>query len=144
MIKDAQKILVAVDDSKQAYQAFKKAVQVAKAMQVNIYLVSVLDEALFNPKTRDSIIDDQLIQERKQLLQDYKLEAEEEDHFTDVTTEVLVADPKRQIVHFIKENPAYQLVVVGATGKNATERLFIGSVSQYIVRHSPVSVMLVR
>lgn len=28
MIKDAQKILVAVDDSKQAYQAFKKAVQV--------------------------------------------------------------------------------------------------------------------
>ncbi|HHQ0107144.1 TPA: universal stress protein, partial [Listeria monocytogenes] len=36
------------------------------------------------------------------------------------------------------------LIMCGATGLNAVERLLIGSVSEYIIRHSPCDVLVVR
>ena len=34
--------------------------------------------------------------------------------------------------------------MLGATGLNAVERLFIGSVSEYVIRHAPCDVLIVR
>jgi len=37
-----------------------------------------------------------------------------------------------------------QLIVVGSHCRNVVGRLFLGSVSEYVVRHSPIPVMVVR
>jgi len=34
--------------------------------------------------------------------------------------------------------------MIGATGLNAVERLFIGSVSEYVIRNAPCDVLVVR
>ena len=36
------------------------------------------------------------------------------------------------------------LIVIGATGNGAITRAFVGSVSNYVVRHAPCDVLVVR
>ncbi|MCY3035910.1 MULTISPECIES: universal stress protein [Aerococcus] len=138
-----RKILVAVDDSDQARDAFVEAVTIAKAKEANLYLVSVIDEDILSNR-EESDYSHSLVGQRQELLNNYRQLAKDQFDFDQVNAEVFVGEPKRQIIHLLKEDPAFELIVVGATGKNARERLFMGSVSQFVVRHSPVSVLIVR
>lgn len=52
-------------------------------------------------------------------------------------------DPSLQIVHVADETDA-DLIVIGARGKSAVERFFLGSVSSYVGLHAPCSVWIVR
>ena len=42
------------------------------------------------------------------------------------------------------ENNQIDLIMLGATGLNAVERLFIGSVSEYVIRNANCDVLIVR
>jgi nucleotide-binding universal stress UspA family protein len=56
---------------------------------------------------------------------------------------VRIGDPRAEIIEEAKRSSA-DLIVVGWTGKNALKRLVLGSVAEYIVRHAPCSVEVVR
>ncbi len=47
------------------------------------------------------------------------------------------------ILRYLEENPA-QLVVVGARGRSAISRYFLGSVSEGLVHHARCSILVVR
>lgn len=44
----------------------------------------------------------------------------------------------------IPQDKAVDLIILGATGLNAVERLFIGSVSEYVTRNALCDVLIVR
>ena len=54
-----------------------------------------------------------------------------------------VGDPSTEIINAAKELNA-DLIVVGSKGKSLVERLLLGSVSTYVVTHSPISTLVVR
>ncbi|WP_229248313.1 universal stress protein [Desulfosporosinus shakirovi] len=52
--------------------------------------------------------------------------------------------PKVEITNKIAPDHKVDLIICGANGVNAIERLIIGSVSEYIVRHAKCDVLVVR
>ncbi len=53
-----------------------------------------------------------------------------------VTSVVEYGSPKQLIAKEIPEDNQVDLIMLGATGLNAVERLFIGSVSEYVIRNA--------
>ncbi len=56
---------------------------------------------------------------------------------------VSVGEARETIVQTAAEWPA-DLIVVGSHGRQGIERLLIGSVAEFVVRHAPCSVLVVR
>ena len=52
--------------------------------------------------------------------------------------------PKVIVAKQIPESENIDLIMLGATGLNAVERIFVGSVSEYVIRHARCDVMVVR
>ena len=52
--------------------------------------------------------------------------------------------PKPIIAKEIPDDNDIDLILLGATGLNAVERLFIGSVSEYVIRNANCDVLVVR
>ena len=61
-----------------------------------------------------------------------------------VTTVIEYGSPKQIIAKEIPEDNHVDLIMLGATGLNAVERLFIGSVSEYVIRNATCDVLVVR
>ena len=53
-------------------------------------------------------------------------------------------NPKPLLATEIPEREHVDLIMLGATGLNAFERLLIGSSSEYILRHAKVDLLVVR
>jgi nucleotide-binding universal stress UspA family protein len=60
-----------------------------------------------------------------------------------MTTHLRRGHPGNEIVTCAEEAGA-DLIVVGSIGKSRIERMLVGSVSTFVVTHSPVSVLVVR
>ena len=50
--------------------------------------------------------------------------------------------PGDRIVSILREDPAYDLVVVGTRGRTGLKRVLLGSVAEQVVRHAPCSVLV--
>jgi nucleotide-binding universal stress UspA family protein len=61
----------------------------------------------------------------------------------DVSTDVLVGDPAEEIVRLAGTEKA-DLIVVGNVSKTNIEYMFMGSVSESIIRKSPCPVLVIR
>ncbi|GAA3011096.1 universal stress protein [Tetragenococcus solitarius] len=144
MLQQYQQILVAVDGSSEAELAFQKAVSIAKRNDANLLLVHVIDTRAFQDvNSFDSMLAEQATDLAKQSLADYKKEAES-NGVEKVETTIEYGSPKLIIAKQIPQDKKVDLVVLGATGLNAVERLFIGSVSEYVTRNASCDVLIVR
>ena len=79
----------------------------------------------------------------KQTLQDYVDYAKAQECHN-VTTVIEYGTPKPIIAKQIPQEHDVDLIMLGATGLNAVERLFIGSVSEYVIRNATCDVLVVR
>ena len=61
-----------------------------------------------------------------------------------VKTILRFGSPKVEIAKNIPKEHHIDLILLGATGLNAVERILIGSVSEYVVRNAPCDVLIVR
>ena len=139
-----EKILVAIDGSAEAELAFDKAVNVAKRNDAELLLTHVIDtRALKSVASFDATVYE-------------KLEHEAYDSLTTLENKARVAGVHkvRQIVEFgnpktllavdIPDKEKVDLIMLGATGLNAFERLLVGSSSEYILRNAKVDILVVR
>lgn len=144
MLQQYKTILVAVDGSSEAELAFKKAVNVAKRNQGKLIIAHVIDTRAFQTVSSfDGMLAEQATEMAKQTLQDYVDYAKKED-CQDVTTVIEYGTPKPIIAKQIPQEHDVDLIMLGATGLNAVERLFIGSVSEYVIRNATCDVLVVR
>ncbi|WP_019242905.1 MULTISPECIES: universal stress protein [Bacillus] len=138
------KLLVAVDGSKEAEWAFKKAVEIAKRNDAELVIAHVIDTRNFATiEAYDRTMAERSESYAKELLEEYKQHAEEAGVKL-VKVEVEYGSPKVKIPKDLAKKHNIDLIVCGATGLNAVERFLIGSVSEHITRYAPCDVMVVR
>lgn len=144
MTQSYHTILAAVDGSAGAELALHKAIHVAKRNHAKLILAHVIDtRALHNVASFDASIYENLEIEAKNLLAGYKEQATRVG-LTDVQVRIEFGNPKTLLSHDIPEQTGADLMLLGATGLNAFERLLIGSSSEYIMRHAKIDLLIVR
>ena len=137
-------ILVAIDGSYESELAFEKGVSVALRNDANLLLTHVVDtRALQSVATFDAYIYEKLEQEAHSVLDDYENQARERG-LEKVRQIIEFGNPKPLLATEIPEREHVDLIMLGATGLNAFERLLIGSSSEDILRHAKVDLLVVR
>ena len=107
-------------------------------------IVHVIDtRALQSVSTFDAEVYEELQDEANELLKGYKERAEKVG-VQNVVTVVEMGNPKVLLANDIPSKEGVDLIMVGATGLNAFERLMVGSSSEYILRHAKVDLLVVR
>jgi nucleotide-binding universal stress UspA family protein len=144
MIHTYKNILVAVDGSKESQWAFQKAIEISKRNNASITLAHVIDIRSYGSmEAYDATITEQAGVHAKELLNKYAQSAEQQD-VSEVKTILEFGSPKHKIAKDISPDKNIDLIICGATGMNAVERILLGSVSENIVRHASCDVLVVR
>lgn len=144
MLQEYNNILVAIDGSEGANLAFKKAIAVAKRNDAKLYIVHVVDTRAFQPyESFDKGVTDSVKDEATNILTKCEKDAHNQG-VTNVETLIKYGSPKKAISTDIPESKNIDLIILGATGLNAIERFFIGSVSENVIRVAKCDVLIVR
>jgi len=143
-----ERILIAVDGSSPSMLALDEAVKLAKEQRAKLRIVHVVDQGLvvspnvpsFNLGETDPAQEERgrsILEAARERARKFGLEPEA------ALLDEMTHQPGRRIVDQATEWPA-DLIVCGTHGRRGVRRLFLGSDSEYILRHTPVPVLLVR
>lgn len=139
-----KKILVAIDGSAESELAFEKAVNVAKRNDAALLLTHVIDtRALQSVATFDATVYEKLEREAHDVLNELEEKARAAG-LEKVTQIVEFGNPKSLLAIDIPDREGADLIMLGATGLNAFERLLVGSSSEYILRNAKIDILVVR
>lgn len=144
MMEDYKTILSPVDGSEESELAFRKAIHVAKKNNAKLLIVHVIDtRAIQTPSGFEGNFTDEIIRQTKVMMDRY-VDIARERGVENIETIIDYGSPKVMIAKEIAVEHHADLIMIGATGLNAVERLFIGSVSEYVIRNAPCDVTVVR
>ena len=144
MFHEYSKILVPVDGSNEARLAFEKAIEVAKRNRAQVLIAHIIDtRVLQTPTGFEGNFNEEIQRQTENLFQEYRQYAQEHD-FNDIDFVLEYGSPKVYISKNIPKDYQIDLIMMCATGLNAVERLFIGSVSEYVIRNASCDVLVVR
>ena len=144
-------ILVAMDGSTRSEHACAKTIRNLEMHDAKVHALYVV-----SPDRHLSIISELgnkgmdsshevrqsfLKKEEKEIVN--KIEEISREYNFEIKMHTRVGDPSTEIINTAKELNA-DLIVVGSKGKSLGERLLLGSVSTYVVTHSPISTLVVR
>lgn len=139
-----ENILIAVDGSEEALFAFKKAIEVAKRNNGRLIVAHVIELSTYLEVNAFQVnITDSMVEYATNLLAEYKKIALESG-LEKVDTVLEYGDPRTVIPKKIAKAENCDLIICGATGLNAVERFFIGSVSESITRRAKCDVLVMR
>lgn len=144
MTQTYNRIMIAIDGSEPADKAFNKAINLAKKNNAELFIVHILDTRVFQYFTSvDETMLNETSEAAEETLIDYARRAKEAE-LSHVTPIIQHGLPKTLIASEIPTEYDIDLIILGATGLNAVERLLVGSVSEYVVRHALCDVLIVR
>lgn len=144
MLSQYQHIQVSVDGSKEADLAFSKAAAIAKRNHASLDILHVIDTRSFqNVSSFDSAMVEQVSSDAKKRMEEYSDRAKRAG-ISEVHYSIEFGSPKTIIAHDFPSKHNIDLIVVGATGLNAVERLLIGSVTEYVTRTANCDVLVCR
>ena len=144
MLQQYKHILVAIDGSYEAELAFKKAVEVAKRNDADLFLIHIVDTRAFqNVSSFDSAMVEQVTATAKNTMEEY-ITAAKKEGLEKVSYSIEYGAPKTIIARDVPKQHDIDLLMIGATGLNAVERLLIGSVTEYVTRQATCDVLVVR
>jgi len=141
-----QNILLAVDGSKEAEYAFKKAITISLQNNAHLKICHVIDTSIMTATTFDSLtltVSESMLDYGKKLINNY-VELAKEQGITNVSGLIEQGNPKTIISKIIAPKHKIDLIICGATGLNTIERLLIGSVSEHIIRYASCDVLVIR
>ena len=142
-----QTILVGIDGSDQANAAFEKALDVVKRNQGKLIVTHVIEGQMYSTLMGFSSLNNELIDQEKadaqSLLDSCKCKAQQAG-VKKIEVVLTYGIAKEVIAKELPQKYAVDLIMVGQSGLNAVERMMIGSVSNYIIRHASCDVLIVR
>ncbi len=151
MEKEFERIITPVDGSESSKRSARKAIYLAKKMNaelIALYVVHVPISAYVGPPYSPVIYtDDTEIKEiRKKMKKEGALLLDEIENMTStlglkLTKKVIEGAPDEEIIKISKKD---DLIVMGAKGISAIDRIFLGSVSEKVLHNAISSVMIVR
>jgi nucleotide-binding universal stress UspA family protein len=137
-------ILVAIDGSEEADRAFWKAMDVAKRYDASVTLVYVVDtRQYYGLEAYDTSYTQRIKKHGEEMLKAY-VEKAKEQGIEKVDMLVEEGSPKSAISKRVAKKVNADVIICGATGLNAVERVLIGSVAEHIIRHAECDVIVVR
>jgi nucleotide-binding universal stress UspA family protein len=140
------RIFVAVDGSKEAEFALKKAVAISgRNNNAKIYVVHVIDKSTraYIAEAVDQLYLMKLKLYAEGLMKQYEMELTEQNVPFELIC--LEGNPKQELYKKFKTLQEDDLVICGAIGiHSSVERILFGSVSESIVRNSNSDVLVVR
>ncbi len=150
------KILVPVDGSETSLQAAETAIGIAKQNQAKVTLLSVVVQHTSNTLFGGVVPRAQAVLETQDALK--KLMESDRKGYTKILDKLVQKFEENQIPveKVIREGVAseeilaqseegkYDLIVIGNRGLSKTEKFFLGSVSERIVRRAKCSVLVVK
>ncbi|WP_395317650.1 universal stress protein [Fructilactobacillus frigidiflavus] len=146
MYNEYKRILVPVDGSKYAEAALNKAVEVAIRNEGRLDILSVINTTSFGftygVLSGDAIT--QMVDGELAYLKGLVKQITTKTGFKNIHMHVRFGNPRNVITYDFTKDYATDLIMMGATGKNATERLLVGSVASYVNSHASCDVMIVR
>ncbi len=164
------KILLAYDGSNSSKAALDEAIKIAKGFGGKIIIAHAVDPSLeiyypgFTP-LGDPLIDWQLMGEKAgeegdlvwpKNLEEYRKQVDDKAQkvidpaLEKCRGEGVEAEARieygtaRKVICDLAEKEGVDLLVVGSRGLSPIKRLFLGSVSSYLVHHAPTNVLVVR
>lgn len=146
MAQEYKHILVPVDGSAEAELAFKKAVAVTKrnGEDAELRLLHVVDTRAFqNISSFDTSMVEQVTDTAKKTLDKY-VDYAKKNGVDKVSYSIEYGAPKTIIARDVPKDMNADLIMIGATGLNAVERILIGSVTEYVTRMAICDVLVVR
>lgn len=144
MLQQYKHILVAIDGSYESELAFQKAVAVAKRNDGELFLIHIVDTRAFqNVSSFDSAMVEQVTATAKETMDGYIAQANKAG-LQKVSYSIEYGAPKTIIARDVPKQKGIDLIMIGATGLNAVERLLIGSVTEYVTRNAACDVLVVR
>lgn len=141
-MNDYKNILVAVDGSKEAENALRKSIEIAKLGQGSIlHIANVIDaywiaEDDFSALEREQQLSEYLLNRYKSIAEDEGIE----------NVEVLIkyGYPKNLITEELAPLVDADLIVCGVQSIKNAEHFFLGSVSEKVVQTAACDVMIIR
>ncbi len=146
MLQTYKNILVPVDGSYEAELAFKKAINVAKrnGEDSSIHLIHVVDTRAFqNISSFDTAMVEEVTDTAKETIKGYIKDAKEQG-IKNIDYSIEYGAPKVVIAKDLPAEKKIDLIMIGATGLNAVERILVGSVTEYVTRNAKCDVLVVR
>jgi nucleotide-binding universal stress UspA family protein len=135
-----RRILVATDFSSQANKALEWGRYLADHFPAKLVLLHVIEIFKLTDVDYRMIGNDPLGLLREQSQSSM---AELRRLLPDSETHILEGSPRPLIVEFALESDC-QMIVMGTHGRSGLAQLFLGSVAEYVVRHSKVAVLTIR
>ena len=132
-------ILVGVDGSEEAERAARYALELASRVDASVTVLHVVEAGTLD-LAKGSGEQTEFRQERAAVLADIEAIAEEVGHPVD--DELAEGDPATQLTEYASERDA-DLVVVGRQGLTGVKRRLLGGVTEQVLRHSAVPVLVV-
>lgn len=142
----SRKIVVAYDGSPNSKKALQFGGEIAKELGADLTLVSVIDDdfSIFGGEF-DVREFEQMQQARedfgKKALADGTAQADKLG--LKVTTALLIGNPAEELIQYGQRENVY-LIVVGSRGLGGFKSLVLGSVTQNILSHSSIPVLVAR
>ena len=139
-----QSILAAIDGSQKSGAALEVAIGEAKIHGAALHVVYVIETGLFSSIPMDNaweVIYGLLEKQGKEagLAASRQAQAQE----VGITTHLKEGHAGNEILKLSRE-AGTDLIVLGSHGKSNLDRILLGSVSSFVVGHSPVSTLVVR
>lgn len=149
-MKDYQKVLVGIDGSKQSDAAFQRAIDVAKKNKATLIIARILNIDKYagigmtvNVTNINRTIEEDLLSNINEEVS-FLVKQAKDAGINDVITDVSSGNAKIALSENLIEKYGVDLIVVGATGTNAIERMLVGSTTNFIIQHAKSDVMVVR
>jgi len=137
-----KKILIANDGSEGAFKALDAALRLAHSHKAQAHMICV-EETQWIPGSREEVIGDKEIADRKFAEVVAKSEMEAKTHRVKLISHILMGHPVPAIVDFI-EREGFDLLVAGFMGHSALYNRVIGSTTDRLVELAPCTVLIVK
>lgn len=139
-------IAVPLDTSKFAELALAKAIGVATRNESHLDLLSIIDthqSNYYGGLSNGSIVNS-LVEDATEYLTELIDQIKDQYGLTDISMHIRFGNPKTVIaLDFTKEHHN-DLIMMGATGMGALERVMTGSVTDFVTRNASCDVLVVR
>ncbi|EQC83682.1 universal stress protein UspA [Leuconostoc mesenteroides subsp. cremoris TIFN8] len=146
MTANYHRILVPMDGSKESEAALTRAIELTldAGDEGILSILNVIDTRAFqNVASFDDKMVEAVSDETRKSLEKYKAQAIEAG-VKNVDYLIEYGSTKSLIAKDVPNEVNADLIVIGATGLNAVERLVIGSVTEFVTRSAKVDVLVVR
>lgn len=138
-----KKILIANDGSEGAFKALIAALRLAYSHKAQLHMVCVEEIPWMPAGSREEIIGDKELADRKFAEVVVKAETEARHHRVKLVSDILVGHAVSTIVEFV-ERERFDLLVTGFMGHSAIFNRVIGSTTDRLVELAPCAVLVVK